>query len=211
MSQSFNCNNGNDNKDPQTTLSKWDQRYQQSTSPGTPCRVLAENLHLLPQRGKALDLACGLGANALCLATQGRDVQDLEVHAWDSSAVALEKLAGFAATQNLTVHTLQRDVETSPPEAGSFDIIVVSQFLYRPIMPTLTAALRPGGLLFYQTFHQNKLATKGPSSPDYLLTRNELLCSFRDLLTVYYREDHQAGDLQQGLRDCSYYIGQQPE
>ncbi len=203
MSQSFNSDNGND---PQDTLSKWDRRYQQSCYPGNPCRVLADNLHLLPQQGKALDLACGLGANALCLAAQG-----LEVHAWDNSAVALEKLREFATAQNLTVHTLQRDVETTPPKTAIFDVIVVSQFLYRPIMPALTAALRPGGLLFYQTFHQDKLATTGPSSPDFLLTRNELLHSFRELLTIYYREDHRTGDLQQGLRDCSYYIGQRLE
>lgn len=163
---------------------------------------MQHNQHLLPTEGDALDLACGLGANALLLAAR-----QLDTYAWDNSAVGLQKLAQFAAERSLSVTTLQRDVEQSPPPAHSFDVIVVSQFLYRPIFPALVAALKPGGVLFYQTFHQQKLSSSGPGNPDFLLAPGELLTAFADLQVLFYREDAQVGDLQQGLRDCSYFVG----
>lgn len=188
-----------------TSQNPWDRRYQTSTAPGQPCEVLRQNLHLLPDSGTSLDLACGLGANALCLAEQG-----LDSHGWDNSSVGLQKLAAFAAQKNLSITTLQRDVEQQPPAPLSFDVIVVSQFLYRTIFPDLIHALKPNGLLFYQTFHQHKVSASGPSRTEYLLTRNELLQQLGELTVVYYREDSRIGKLQQGLRDCSYFVGQKP-
>ena len=183
-------------------MSRWDQRYQDSTAPGEPCWVLQNNLHLLPPTGRGLDLACGLGANALLLARRG-----LDSHAWDSSSVALKKLEDFASSKQLAVNTLQRDVETNPPEPHSFDVIIVSQFLYRPIFHALITALKPGGLLYYQTFHTKKVSEYGPSNPDYLLQPGELLQQLADLQLVFYREDADIGRADQGLRDCSYFVG----
>lgn len=181
---------------------KWDKKYQQRDQAGEPCWLLRHFSHLLPTAGSSLDLACGVGANALCLAGQG-----LDSHGWDNSSVALEKLQLFCRQQNLSVTTLLRDVEQQPPAANSFDIIVVSHFLYRAIFPQLAAALKPNGLIFYQTFHTNKLSQTGPSSADFLLTSNELLRAFAELEVVYYREDGLNGKLEKGLRDCSYFIG----
>ncbi|WP_101758680.1 bifunctional 2-polyprenyl-6-hydroxyphenol methylase/3-demethylubiquinol 3-O-methyltransferase UbiG [Oceanicoccus sp. KOV_DT_Chl] len=188
--------------DSSAITNKWDQRYQHKTRAGDPCWLLRNNLHLLPSTGSSLDVACGLGANALCLAAQG-----LQSHGWDISTVALEKLTEFAQQQSLAVTTLQRDIEQQPPAANSFDVIVVSHFLYRPIMADLVAALKPGGLLFYQTFNQNKTTAAGPSSATYLLTPNELLTLLSPLQLHFYREDGRTGQLDSGLRDCSYFIG----
>lgn len=182
---------------------KWDSRYLQSTNAGTSSTVLSQHLHLLPATGRALDLACGLGANALCLAQQG-----LESHAWDLSTVALDKLETFAQQQALKITTLQRDVAQYPPEKNSFDVIVVSQFLHRPLFPALIAALKPDGLLFYQTFNQQKIASDGPSNPEFLLAPKELLRLLSPLEVVFYREEGRCGDLGKGLRTFSYYIGQ---
>src|SRR3569832_2422999 len=63
-----------------TTQDRWDARYREAGLPGAPATVLLENAHLLPREGTALDLACGLGANALLLAERG-----LTSHAWDIS------------------------------------------------------------------------------------------------------------------------------
>ncbi len=189
--------------DQKTQQQKWDQRYQQKTQPGNPCWVLENNLHLLPKQGAALDLASGLGANALTLAKHR-----LTTFAWDISSIALEKIDQFATEQNLNITTEQRDVESNPPEANSFDVIVVSQFLYRPIFPDLIKALKPNGLIFYQTFNQQKLSNSGPSSPDYLLEPNELLKVFSELSIRFYREDSRAGDLEQGRRDSSYLVAE---
>lgn len=187
-------------------MNKWDQRYQSRTEPGEPCWVLQHNQHLLPASGRALDLACGLGANALLLAEN-----NLQTHAWDNSVVALQKLSECAAQQQFTIQTLQRDVEQNPPEPESFDVIVVSQFLYRPIFSALVKALKPGGLLFYQTFHRLKQSPSGPSNPDFLLAPGELLRVFADLQLLFYREDADVGDLTKGLRDCSYFVGSKPD
>ena len=196
---------GYDEKSTATASNKWDARYQAKTDPGEACWVLRNNLHLLPTVGRSLDLACGLGANSLCLAEH-----KLDSHAWDASSVALEKLTTFAAQRALTVTTLQRDIEQQPPEHNSFDVIVVSQFLYRPMMKDLISALKPDGLLFYQTFTQQKLSSSGPNNEAFLLAPNELLTLLQPLQLVFYREDSHNGDPTLGLRDCSYYIGKKP-
>ena len=94
---------------------KWDKRYSHSQAPGDCCRILRDYNHLLPRQGNSLDLACGLGANALYLAEKG-----LESHGWDLSPVALNKLQGFANDRQLKVTTLQRNVEDLPPAPQQF-------------------------------------------------------------------------------------------
>jgi tellurite methyltransferase len=184
---------------------KWNQRYRQKQGPGDPCWVLDHNRHLLPKTGKSLDVACGLGANALLLSRMNFDS-----HAWDTSSVALDKLGQFAQQQKTTVTLLERDIEVNIPAVCSFDIIVVSHFLHRPLFPALVAALRPHGLLFYQTFNEQKMTNSGPSNKKFLLTTGELLSLCSPLELIFYREDARNGDLIEGLRDCSYYVGRKP-
>lgn len=175
----------------------WDQRYQNRLDLPPPAWILAQHLHLLPAQGQALDLACGLGANALLLARQG-----LETTAWDVSSVAIERLRQQAAQQHLRVQALQQDVLLEPPKPNSFDVIVISRFLERTLIPHLFAALRPNGLLFYQTFTRNSVhAEYGPRNPSYRLANNELLQLCQGLQIVVYREEGRWGDISQGLRD----------
>lgn len=173
---------------------KWDLRYADAAEM-PPARVLLENVHLLPERGVALDLACGLGANALLLASRG-----LEVCAWDSSAVAIDKLRALAQARGLTVQAEVRDVVERPPEPERFDVIVVSHFLDRSLAPHLMAALRTDGLLFYQTFTCSRVHKCGPRNPDYLLLDGELLTMFSSLQLMVYREEGLVGNVDQGLR-----------
>lgn len=181
---------------------KWDQIYRQEQADApTAARVLADNDHLLPRRGTALDLACGRGGNALLLAAAG-----LDTHAWDISAVALEQLSDIASRRGLVIQTQRRDVSTSPPEAASFDVITVSRFLDRDIIPSLTAALRQGGLLFYQTFTADKDPSVGPGNPAYLLRSGELLELFAGLQPVLYRDEDRIGDPERGFRNEAMLI-----
>ena len=163
---------------------RWNDRYAGRSEPGEPAFVLAANRHLLPAAGRALDLACGLGANALLLAEHG-----LQVDAMDCSDIGLEKLASFARERGVTVNTVQSDIELSFRLPSSYSVIVVSHYLYRPALPLLARALQPGGLLFYQTFTRDKVSASGPSNPDYLLKPFELLYAFQQLALRYYRED----------------------
>jgi len=164
---------------------RWNQHYQQSPEQHlpSPCWLLVEYGHLLPVRGQALDLACGRGGNALALARQG-----LETVAWDISSAAIASLQALADAMQLQVTAAERDVIADPPEAQGFDVICVSRYLSRALCPSLAAALKPGGLLFYQTFTAAGLShrKKGPTNPDYLLQPGELPELFSGLDTMVY-------------------------
>ena len=181
---------------------KWDKRYSHSQRPGDYCRILKEYSHLLPKQGCSLDLACGLGANALHLAKLG-----LESHGWDISPVALNRLQEFADSRGLKVTTLQRDIENQPPPGNCFDVIVVSQFLHRPLCARLVNALKPNGLLFYQTFNIHRPSNHGPNNPAYLLACNELLSLFSELTIRAYEEEGPGCD----FSGMSYLVGQKPQ
>jgi SAM-dependent methyltransferase len=185
---------------------KWDTRYRSREGDAEPARVLLENVHLLPARGDALDLACGLGANARLLARQG-----LRVSAWDLSQVAVDRLAGaLGPEEQKFVRPEVRDVQAHPPAPDSFDVIVVSYFLDRELTGSIVKALRPGGMVFYQTFVRDAVSEVGPSNPAYRLERNELLRLFPGLWLRFYREDGTEGDVAQGVRDIAMLVAQRP-
>lgn len=183
---------------------RWEQYYRSldNESVPEPATVLAQHVHLLPERGSALDLACGRGGNALLLAAHG-----LDTHAWDYSHAAIEQLRTCAVANNLRINCAVRDVVEQPPEPAQFNVIVVSRFLERSLAPALVQALQSGGLLFYQTFTRDKIDTAGPGNPDFLLKPNELLQLFADLRVCFYREDDRFGDLEHGLRNEAQFIG----
>jgi SAM-dependent methyltransferase len=190
---------------PQTDLqAKWDKIYLnlEDCEP-SPALVLAENAHLLPHAGHALDLACGLGGNALFLARRG-----FAVSAWDISTVAIAKLTAQALTLGLVVDAQARDVETGGLPWAAFDVVVVSHFLCRPLAGPIMDSLTPGGLLFYQTYTRAKISPHGPRNSDFLLADNELLRLFDGMRVLFYREDGRVGDWQSGRRDEAFFIGQ---
>ncbi len=183
---------------------KWNDRYRDAAQgPVEPCYVLTEYSHLLPKSGHALDLACGMGGNALFLAERG-----LETSAWDISSVAIDKLQAVAKSKGIRIATETRDVTVAPPEPGSFDVIVVSRFLERDLMPAIIAALRPFGLLYYQTFIRAKVDATGPSNEAYRLGDNELLRLCGELNLRAYREEGRVGRVDLGWRNEALLVGQ---
>ena len=188
------------------TKDKWDKHYNSCANElPRPTEVLFHNQHLLPVQGAALDLACGRGANAICLAENG-----LTVTAWDISSSALEYLSHNAKEKGLTVNFEARDISKLPPEADSFDVIVVSRFLDRNIIPDIRNAIKSYGLIFYQTFINDKVNGTGPDNPDYLLDKNELLFFFKDWKIIFYREEGQIGNVDKGFRNQAMIIAQKP-
>ncbi len=188
---------------PVTDRDRWDARYRDGIPQQRPCATLTAHLHLLPARGRALDLACGLGANARVLAAAGLDTE-----AWDVSPVAIGRLQALAAAEGLRITATACDLLETPPTPQSFDVIVVAYFFERALLPALAAALRPGGLLFYETFTQR--SAHGPSNPDWKLADNELPSALPGLRLRYYRDEQDAGDPALGLRGIAGYIGQRP-
>jgi 2-polyprenyl-3-methyl-5-hydroxy-6-metoxy-1,4-benzoquinol methylase len=186
-------------------LSKWDHVYSQYDHMRYPAaaEVLTENDFLLPSTGMALDLASGLGANSIFLAEHG-----LAVTAWDISGVAIDKLSTYAAQQGLNINACQEKIMADSFTQCSFDVIVVSRFLDRTLSDAIIGALKPDGLLFYQTFTREKTSRKPPNNPDYLLTENELLALFSPLRVIFYRENALIGELLRGLRNEAQFVGQ---
>ncbi len=184
------------------TPQKWNDHYANAAW-GVPARVLLENGHLLPAGGDALEIACGMGASALFMAERG-----LRVRAWDSAVVAIERLQQQATERQLPVTAEVRDSVQAPPAALSCDVIVVSHFLDRTLFPPLLAALRPGGLLFYQTFIKARIDDTGPRNEAYRLGDNELLTLCQPLRILVYREEGVAGDTTQGWRNLAMVVGQ---
>ena len=191
--------------DASARAARWDQRHAAAPGPGGPARVLTDWAHLLPTRGAALDLACGLGGSALWLAGRG-----LAVTAWDRSPVAIERLACTARERGLGLTAAVRDLVADPPPPLSFDVIVVAHFLERDLAPAIAAALRPGGLLFYQTFTREAVSGQGPGDPAYRLAPNELLRLFSGLIVRGCRDEGRVGDLARGVRDLALLVAERP-
>jgi 2-polyprenyl-3-methyl-5-hydroxy-6-metoxy-1,4-benzoquinol methylase len=185
-------------------INKWNHIYSQSGQERyRPIEVLAQNDFLLPTTGTALDLACGLGANAIFLAEKG-----LAVTAWDISVVAIDKLTAYTIGQGLSINARQEKITAESFAKYSFDVIVVSRFLDRTLSDAIIGALKPDGLLFYQTFTREKTSSRPPNNPDYLLGCNELLSLFSPLRVVFYRENALIGKQLLGLRNEAQFIGQ---
>lgn len=181
---------------------KWDYRYRRAaTDESAVIAVLKDNVHLLPKGGRALDYACGLGANACLLAGLG-----FETHAWDISTVAIEKLNTKVESKSFNIHTQCRDLELNPPEPASFDVIVVARYLDRDAIPGIINALKRDGIVFYQTFTKQNTGSKGPTNGRFLLDQGELLHLFKGLRVLAFRDEGCFGDLKRGLRNESSLV-----
>jgi len=139
--------------------------------------------HLLPAGGQVLDLACGRGRHLRWLADHGFAVTGI-----DRDADALAACADLAAAGRATL--LQADVEGGawPCPGRRFDAVVVTNYLWRPLWPTILAALAPGGVLVYETFAAGNETVGKPSRPDFLLQPGELLGRCAGLHIVAYED-----------------------
>ena len=135
--------------------------------------------HLLPEGGSVLDVACGRGRHARYLHQRG-----LKVVAVDRSAEAITAI-GLPAER---CETCVADIENGPwPFAGrQFDAVIVTNYLWRPLLPTLLASLASGGVLIYETFAAGNETVGKPSRPDFLLQRGELLQVCQGLRVVAF-------------------------
>ena len=150
-----------------------------------PARWLTEHAHLLPRVGTALDVACGSGRHAIWLAEHG-----LTVRAVDRDADAITTLAAEAKNRGLPIRAECSDLEGSDPALGheTADLIVVVHYLHRPLFPSLISALRPHGLLIYETFTQAQAKRGRPTNPAFLLTPGELIELVAPLDVITARE-----------------------
>src|SRR5450830_602299 len=143
--------------------------------------------HLVAPGGHVLDVACGSGRHARWFAARGHPLSLV-----DHNAEALSALTGLG-------EVVCADIEAGPwPFAGRvFDAVVVTNYLWRPLIPTLLNSLAPGGVLIYETFAQGNETVGKPSRPDFLLRHGELLEVCRHLRVVAFEDGFQ--EAPQGL------------
>lgn len=127
--------------------------------------------------GTALDVACGGGRHlALCLSA------GLRVTGIDRDIAAVRHLEGRDGVQLIAA-----DLEAGapPPFAGRrFDVVLVTNYLWRPLLPAIVAAVADDGLLVYETFARGNERLGRPANPDFLLEPGELLTAIRPRLTA---------------------------
>lgn len=185
---------------------RWNRRWaKRSYAESAPIEVLTRYAHLLPSGGTSLDLACGLGCNALYLAERG-----FASHAWDYSEVAIERVRGEAARRGVVVEGAVCDLARDPLPRDAFDVIVVARFLERELCAPIAAALRPGGLLYYQSFVRERVNPIGPDDVAFRFAVNELLRLFPGLWVRAFHDEGRVGDTARGIRDESLLVAQRP-
>jgi SAM-dependent methyltransferase len=134
--------------------------------------------HLVPPGGTVLDVACGHGRHMRWFAGRGQAVIGV-----DRSPDAIVAVAGLGTA-------VEADIENDPwPFADAvFDAVVVTNYLWRPLLPTLVASVAEGGVLIYETFAIGNESVGKPSRPDFLLQPGELLRSCTGLNVVAYED-----------------------
>lgn len=186
----------------ETDRERWNRRYSERYAERAydflPSRWLVEiEAHLKPPHteARALDLACGPGRNAVWLAERG-----WAVDAWDLSDVALsilvcerEERAAHGFPLPIDVRDVDLDNAAIPPD--SYDLVLTMLFLDRRLWPGMAVALRPDGLLAFETFVDLPGGRTSEVSPDHLLRPGELRAAFEalGLETVLYDEDGPRG------------------
>lgn len=163
---------------------RWDARYlaDMRDSFEHPRPFLLEHAHILPSKGLALDVAMGLGGNAGFLLQHG-----LRVIGVDISSVAIRKAAAYLPDLMPVIADLGHFY--IPPD--SFDVIINFLYLQRNLWPAFQIALRPRGILIFETLTCEMRAIHPEIDPEFLLNPGELARAFPALQTLVYREGWQ--------------------
>jgi SAM-dependent methyltransferase len=166
---------------------RWDAKYSAKPVPAqlNPDDWLKQAVSGL-KPGRALELACGAGHNSVWLASQG-----WQVDAVDISPVGLAHAQGLARTRGVRVNWIVADLDEFAPAPETCDLVVVFRFLDRVRLPGIVErSLRPGGRLIYETFTLAHI--RRPDShlkdPAFALDAGELPRLFPQLGVVSYSE-----------------------
>jgi SAM-dependent methyltransferase len=136
----------------------------------------------VPAGGRVLDLACGGGRHTRLFLELGHPVL-----AMDRDIAWVSDLAGRPDLETLEVDL--EDGRPFPLAGQRFAGVVVTNYLYRPILPALIESVAPGGILIYETFSRGNERFGRPSNPAHLLEPGELLEAVRGSLRILAYED----------------------
>ncbi len=136
--------------------------------------------HLLETQSTVLDVACGSGRHLRWFADRGHTV------------TGIDREVDHAQRQVPNAELVRADIENEPwplvidGQERSFDAVIVTNYLWRPLMPVVLGSLAPGGVLLYETFASGNEKWGRPSRADFLLQPGELLRTFASLQVVAY-------------------------
>lgn len=160
---------------------RWDAKYKNSKIAqklSTPITLLQNYNHLATGK-KALDIACGVGRHSKYLASEG-----FVVDALDISSVAIAQLQDTPY-----INAIEVDFDTYTLEKGKYDLIVCTYYLERTLFSQMIAALKPNGIIIFETFLHDERNESSPSNPTFLLDKGELENYFtKTCKLVYMRE-----------------------
>ena len=142
--------------------------------------------HLVAPGGEVLDVACGYGRHARWFYERNHPLALV-----DRAQAAINSIASIIPAH--ACEAVVADIENGPwPFVGrQFAAVVVTNYLWRPLFPTLLGSLQPGGVLIYETFTQGNGTVGKPSRPDFLLRTGELLDVCKALRVVAFEDGFQ--------------------
>ena len=157
---------------------RWNKRYVGNPMPSNVAPIVQKYIQHV-NIGEALDIACGTGRNTHFLEELG-----FTIDAVDISDYALSRVK-----DSPNINKIETDLDSYNITSASYDLIVNCNYLNRRLVSQMKDAIKPNGVIMFETFivaHDDE--AKGSMNPDYLLKKNELLHSFRELDVIYYEE-----------------------
>lgn len=165
---------------------RWDARYAEGdwVDSDEPSPIVEDSLPWLSPPGLVLDAACGAGRNSLFLAHYGFVVVSVDI-SWRG----LHLLAKRARRERLPVHPVHADLDRFHLPDEAFDVIINTRFLHRSLMPEYERALKPGGLLLFETYNVDEIDELGGDiRREFALEHEELPNTFTALDILLHEE-----------------------
>jgi tellurite methyltransferase len=160
---------------------RWDSRYTENREAfPDPDPFLVTHAGIFVP-GRALDLACGFGANSIFLAQRGWTVDAVDV-----SFSALSCLQREATKRGVSVNCLVADLDDWPLPEDWYDVALVFYFFSEAIIPRLKASMRPGALLIWATYNVRHAGVRPGMNPRYLVIPETFEGYFADLDVILY-------------------------
>lgn len=149
---------------------------------GAPSEWVQRWSHLVARQGTVLDVACGQGRHLRWFAQAQHRVTGV-----DRSPEAIESVA-------LLGEMVLADIESGPwpfmaeGKPRQFDAVIVTHYLWRPLLPVIVQSVAEGGVLIYETFAVGNETVGKPARADFLLRQGELLRLCQELRVVAYED-----------------------
>lgn len=161
---------------------RWEARYATAGERhDRPSAFLVAHAALL--RGRVLDIAAGAGRNALFLARRGCSVEAIDI-----SLAGLRMARAAAAREGYQLLAVQADLESFPLARERYDAIINIRYLQRSLFEPIQRAVKPEGLILFETFLIDQQSIGHPRNPAFLLQRGELRAAYARCQILIYEE-----------------------